>query len=139
MKGVITIKKYLFGWMLLFFISISACTTQAETQVLPLATVTVTEVTEPIKTPTLISTVLPSPIPSVLPSTAGHYLVSPLSKSLPPGQYLGIVEDCDSSQLEPPCKIRVISENNSVDELLAVNLPSGNFIYDNKHIVDSSL
>jgi WD40 repeat protein len=123
--------------MLLFFISISACTTQAETQVLPLETVPVTEATEAIKTP--ISTVLPSPTSSVTPATAGHYLVSPLSKILPPGQYLGIVEECNSSQVDPPCNIRVISKNNSVDELLAANLPSGNFIYNNKRIVDSSL
>jgi WD40 repeat protein len=125
--------------MLLFFVSISACTTQVETQVLPLATAPDTGARETIKAPTPLSTVLPSATPSVIPSPVEHYLVSPLSNILPPGQYLGIVEDCDSSQPKPPCRIRVISKDNSTDELLAVNLPGGSFLYNNNRIVDSSL
>jgi hypothetical protein len=57
------------------------------------------------------------------------YLLHSISDVLPAGQYIGDVDDCEPNNLDDLCKIRIVSMDGLVDQTIAENLQSSQFIF----------
>jgi WD40 repeat protein len=101
-------------------------------QISPSSTSTFTT-KQTLPTLTLTPTITITPTP--------QYLVRPISKALPPGQYLTYVDRhvCDPTDIYSRCNLNIISIDGSVDQTLARDLPAGKYIYNKMRVASTTI